>query len=217
LRASTNVDPHGDEELSIGFALALNLDQLEFSYSRNSSVYLARDNLVVTSKGYISKMGSIPESESNGTNTTIIPIIDLSPFTSSPSSSSPPSHASSAARLQAAQDLVRACREVGFVYVKNHGIPQDELDKAFALSKQFYDLPTAEKMKAPHPPGWAVHRGYSWPGLEKVSGALSEKNDEEWVSKLREVQDYKVRPSSSLHALRLVLALPALPPDHPLY
>jgi isopenicillin N synthase-like dioxygenase len=171
-------------------------------------------------------MGSIPESESNGTNTTIIPIIDLSPFTSSPSSSSssssssPPSHTSSAARLKAAQDLVRACRDVGFVYVKNHGVPQDELDKAFALSKQFYDLPTGEKMKAPHPPGWAVHRGYSWPGLEKVSGALSEKNDEEWVSKLREVQDYKVRPSGSLHALRLVLALRArgaLPPDHPLY
>ncbi|EXJ58902.1 hypothetical protein A1O7_06332 [Cladophialophora yegresii CBS 114405] len=139
-------------------------------------------------------MGSIPESESNGTNNAMIPIIDLAPFTSpspSPSSSSPPSDASAGARLRAAQDLVRACREVGFVYIKNHGVPQDELDRAFAMSKQFYDLSTEEKMKAPHPPGWAVHRGYSWPGLEKVSGALSEKTDEKWVRKLREVQDYK--------------------------
>ena len=53
-------------------------------------------------------------------------------------------------------------------------------------------------MKAPHPPGWAVHRGYSWPGLEKVSGALSKEDDEELNRKLREVQDYKVRPLAFL-------------------
>ena len=69
-----------------------------------------------------------------------------------------------------------------------------DLDKVFALSKQFYDLPTEEKRKAPHPSGWAVHRGCSWPGLEKVSGALSAMDDDEWVKKLREVQDYKARP-----------------------
>ena len=28
-------------------------------------------------------------------------------------------------------------------------------------------------MSAPHPAGWEVHRGYSWPGLEKVSNAVS--------------------------------------------
>ena len=137
-------------------------------------------------------MGSISESEINSpttaSTTTKIPIIDLSPFTS-PSPSQP---ASPDARLQAAQALVRACREVGFVYIKNHGVSQAELDQAFALSKQFYGLPMEEKMKAPHPLGWAVHRGYSWPGLEKVSGALSEREDEEWVGRLREVEDYKV-------------------------
>jgi isopenicillin N synthase-like dioxygenase len=136
-------------------------------------------------------MGSILRSEPDGPSGTDsnIPIVDLSAFTS-PSASA---ETSSDARLKTAQALVRACREVGFVYITNHGVRQAELDKAFALSKQFYDLPTEQKMKAPHPPGWAVHRGYSWPGLEKVSGALSEKKDEEWVEKLREVQDYKVR------------------------
>jgi isopenicillin N synthase-like dioxygenase len=141
-------------------------------------------------------MGSVSESEPNKVSPHI-PIVDLSPFTSPPSAD-----ASSDARFKAAQDLVRACREVGFVYIKNHGVPQAELDKAFALSKQFYDLPTEEKMKAPHPSGWAVHRGYSWPGLEKVSGALSEKDDDEWVKNLREVQDYKVWLLNCMASLR---------------
>ena len=96
------------------------------------------------------------------------------------------------ARLEVAQDLVAACREVGFVYIINHGIPKATLDRAFEVTKKLYDLPKEEKMKAPHPPGWAHHRGYSWPGLEKVSAALSENDDKKMVDELREVTDCKV-------------------------
>lgn len=95
-------------------------------------------------------------------------------------------------RLKVAKDLVAACREVGFVYIINHGVPKETLDRAFELTKQLYDLPKEDKMKAPHPPGWAHHRGYSWPGLEKVSAALSQKDDEKMVEQLREVTDCKV-------------------------
>ena len=119
--------------------------------------------------------------DTNGLRPTI-PIVDLASFTPK---------ASPETRINIAQDLVKACREVGFVYIQNHGVPQETLNQAFAISKKFYDLPREEKMKAPHPPGWAVHRGYSWPGLEKVSGAISEKDDKGWIEKLREVQDYK--------------------------
>lgn len=119
----------------------------------------------------------------NGTHKSTIPLIDLTVFTikSTPEE-----------RLKVAKDLVSACRKVGFVYITGHGVPQDQLDHAFATSKKFYELPTEQKMKAPHPPGWAVHRGYSWPGLEKVSAALSENDDRTMVDKLREVQDFKV-------------------------
>ncbi|KIX95423.1 uncharacterized protein Z520_08940 [Fonsecaea multimorphosa CBS 102226] len=138
-------------------------------------------------------MGSISLSEDASASATAnIPIIDLSPFTS-PSPSSDTS-ASSSARLKASQDLVRALRDVGFAYIKNHGVPQDELDAAFALSKRFFDLPLEQKMKAPHPPGWSVHRGYSWPGLEKVSSAMATGDgggDEDEVRRLREVKDFK--------------------------
>jgi isopenicillin N synthase-like dioxygenase len=111
-----------------------------------------------------------------------IPIVDFSAFTL---------EAPLETRLKIARDLVSACREVGFVYIANHGVPADTLAEAFSLSKKFFDLPKEDKMKAPHPPGWAVHRGYSWPGLEKVSGAMSEKDDAAWIQRLRQVQDYK--------------------------
>ena len=46
-------------------------------------------------------------------------------------------------------------------------------------------------MLAPHPDGPSVHRGYSYPGLEKVSQVIS--TDLEVGEKLREVKDCKVR------------------------
>ena len=125
-------------------------------------------------------MGSI----SNSASDLSIPIVDLTAFLNQESTVED--------RLRVAQDLVSACRHVGFVYIKNHGVPRDQLEQAFAISKKFYDLPTEQKMKAPHPPGWSVHRGYSWPGLEKVSSAISATDDEEAIKQLREVQDYKV-------------------------
>lgn len=42
-------------------------------------------------------------------------------------------------------------------------------------------------MKALHPPGSAVHRGYSYPGLEKVSDVIQEE-----VREVRSVPDFKV-------------------------
>jgi isopenicillin N synthase-like dioxygenase len=47
-------------------------------------------------------------------------------------------------------------------------------------------------MKAPHPSGAAVHRGYSWPGLEKVSDiVLAEGEEVEEGKGVREVADVK--------------------------
>lgn len=96
-------------------------------------------------------------------------------------------------KQQIAHDLAEACRSVGFVYVVNHGVSPDLLGEAFAWSKKLFDLPGEKKMLAPHPPGPNIHRGYSWPGLEKVSqyvhqdGADSDDED----AHLRQVQDCK--------------------------
>ncbi|KAI0823965.1 Clavaminate synthase-like protein [Trametes gibbosa] len=45
-------------------------------------------------------------------------------------------------------DAVRdACINVGFLYVKNHGIPRDTIDKALEASKDFFSLSLERKME----------------------------------------------------------------------
>lgn len=115
-----------------------------------------------------------------------IPIID---FTNWTSTSTPDE------RFAVAKQLADACHNVGFVFIINHGIGPELLEEAFGWSKRLFDLKVEEKMLAPHPNGHAVHRGYSWPGLEKVSQVIS--SDLEVGEKLRETVDCKVSCSRS--------------------
>lgn len=55
-------------------------------------------------------------------------------------------------------------------------------------SKKFFALPTSTKLLSPHPPGGSHHRGYSAPGVEKVS---QHEYDVAELNKLREVPDFK--------------------------
>ncbi|KAK6222823.1 hypothetical protein LQW54_000632 [Pestalotiopsis sp. IQ-011] len=113
-----------------------------------------------------------------------IPIVDLAAF--------PGDDPASRARIAA--ELTSACRRVGFVYVRNHGIPAPLLEEAFSWSRKLFDLSKEKKLLAPHPPGPDVHRGYSWPGLEKVSQYMGEGNDDEAQrvgEELRKVEDCK--------------------------
>ncbi|ORY95421.1 hypothetical protein BCR43DRAFT_557585 [Syncephalastrum racemosum] len=60
-----------------------------------------------------------------------IPIVDISDFPN---------------RYEAiAQDIFRACTTIGFFYVVNHTVPQEQIAEAFSLSKEFYDRPYEEK------------------------------------------------------------------------
>ncbi|KAJ3862100.1 flavonol synthase/flavanone 3-hydroxylase [Lentinula novae-zelandiae] len=64
--------------------------------------------------------------------------------------------------------LFEACRDVGFAYLVNTGIPQGQIDGMFDWafswhhkSAKLFALPIETKLKAPHPQeGWK-HRGYS--------------------------------------------------------
>ncbi len=110
-----------------------------------------------------------------------VPLIDLGPFRTG---------------NKQEQDVVaaavhRAFVDVGFVYLTNHGVSQELLDEAFVWSKKFFDLPLATKMTAPHPPGPSIHRGYSFPGLEKVSQVLHGQKESQDVSQLRQIMDFK--------------------------
>jgi isopenicillin N synthase-like dioxygenase len=50
-------------------------------------------------------------------------------------------------REKVAAELAEISRTVGFFYLKNHGIPQEVIDRAFAESRRFHALPAAEKNK----------------------------------------------------------------------
>lgn len=124
-----------------------------------------------------------------------IPIVDFAEW----SANSPQKE-----KQEIATQLAEACRNVGFVYIINHKVSPERLAEAFAWSKKLFDLKRDEKMLAPHPNGSAVHRGYSWPGLEKVSNLMGDEEDPEAAKKARAVSDVKVR-LISLHLLFLSL------------
>ena len=114
-----------------------------------------------------------------------IPVVDFADWTSDSSLKQ---------KRAIAQKLIEACRTVGFVYITNHHLPSERLAQAFQWSKKLFDLKLEQKMLAPHPSGFTVHRGYSWPGLEKVSNAMGDEDDKAELTKnLRQVSDVKVR------------------------
>ncbi len=51
----------------------------------------------------------------------------------------------------------RSCAEVGFLVVRNHGVPQDLIDRMYGSTRQFFELPTEVKERhvaAEHPLGF---------------------------------------------------------------
>lgn len=55
-------------------------------------------------------------------------------------------------------------------------------------SEKFFALPTEKKMLCPHPPGGSHHRGYSGPGVEKVSQHVYDDDD---IKAARNIPDFK--------------------------
>ncbi|KAH8880975.1 putative oxidoreductase [Thozetella sp. PMI_491] len=68
-----------------------------------------------------------------------------------------------------AKQLEHAVHHVGFFYVKNFGIPQDQVDQQFTLAKNFFELPESEKEKHEVNYAAADYNGWRRPG-RAVSG-----------------------------------------------
>lgn len=58
-----------------------------------------------------------------------------------------------------ANALYDSCTKEGFIYVSDHGIPQEVIDDAFALSARFFDADVADKMT--HTVDLADNTGYT--------------------------------------------------------
>ncbi|MFZ9396726.1 MAG: isopenicillin N synthase family dioxygenase, partial [Erythrobacter sp.] len=78
-----------------------------------------------------------------------------------------------------ADELGRSFAEYGFAVIRDHGIPQDLIDRAEACSKEFFALPEALK-RAYHIPGGGGARGYTPFGTEKAKDAEVQDLKEFW-------------------------------------
>jgi isopenicillin N synthase-like dioxygenase len=90
-----------------------------------------------------------------------IPVVDLAEFSGNPQQK--------AAFVDA---LGKAYEDVGFVAVKNHGIPAATIDGLYSNTKEFFSLPGEIKRKY-EIPGLAGQRGYTSFGKEHAKGSTA--------------------------------------------
>ena len=84
-----------------------------------------------------------------------IPVIDLAPW-------------QAGEKRSVADQVGRACENTGFLIVRNHGIPQTLIDRAFAVSRSFFDLPFDQKQRS-MPENPVAPRGYHALGTRNLA------------------------------------------------
>ena len=83
--------------------------------------------------------------------------------------------------MATAKQISHAFKTSGFLYLQNHGVPEDQVSLAFSQSAQFFRRPQSQKDAL----GWTTpdaNRGYVASGREKVT----QSNDPEEIARLRE-------------------------------
>ena len=98
-----------------------------------------------------------------------VPLVDFAPFLDNGAGN----------RKQVALEIGRACRDIGFFDLVNHGVPQDLVDRVFAQAKRFFALPPERKAEIAIEKS-SCHRGWFALGGENLDPA-----------KQREAGDYK--------------------------
>ncbi|KAJ6584322.1 2OG-Fe-II oxygenase [Mycena capillaripes] len=101
-----------------------------------------------------------------------IPVIDLSEI----SSTDP------VVRRGLVNEIKYACMEVGFFYVKNHGIPEEIMQSTLAQMRRFFDLPLEEKLEV---------ENKKTPNFMGYSPVLSGNNDPNGAGDLQEGFEFK--------------------------
>jgi isopenicillin N synthase-like dioxygenase len=75
------------------------------------------------------------------------------------------------------ETLREALRNVGFIYIKNHGIPQDLIERFFAQGQQFFDRPVEYKQQYPYVQ--QTNAGWLRIGEEKLNGQFEQLENKE--------------------------------------
>ena len=77
-----------------------------------------------------------------------IPVIDIAPLIDGTDPES------------VARQIGKVCEEVGFLYVKNHGVPAEQIAEMYRVTEQFFALPMATKESVHIATTGDVLRGY---------------------------------------------------------
>jgi isopenicillin N synthase-like dioxygenase len=90
-----------------------------------------------------------------------IPQIDLSDF--------------DARRTEIGDALWAAATDIGFFQLSNHGIPQAQIDEAFAMSERFFALPA--EVKAQYPLGKGTNTGWEYMAQVRPSTGTADRKE----------------------------------------
>ena len=82
-----------------------------------------------------------------------VPVIDIAAF----------ADGTEAERTRIAADVAAACEDTGFLLITGHGVPQATIDRFYAMSKQFFELPLEQKRLVRSPVA-NLFQGYAHPG-----------------------------------------------------
>ncbi|KAI8583063.1 hypothetical protein K450DRAFT_224036 [Umbelopsis ramanniana AG] len=101
-----------------------------------------------------------------------IPVIDFGKFDSDP--------------VAVAAAIREACESIGFLFLKNVGIPQPEIDEMFELGKEFFDQPVETKaqfdIQANNVGYSALHREVLDPATQKTGDSKEAFNFGKWLN-----------------------------------
>jgi isopenicillin N synthase-like dioxygenase len=97
---------------------------------------------------------------------TEIPVIDIGPFL----------RGTPADRAVVAKKIGDACRNIGFFYITNHGVPEALIAETYAQARRFFALPETVKEEVAIENS-ACHRGYFSTGGENLDPAKQKTGD----------------------------------------
>lgn len=90
-----------------------------------------------------------------------VPLIDISPFLAG----------SPEGKQRVADQVGQACRDIGFLVISGHGVPEELIEATRTVAAEFFALPKSEKVRSKRPADDQV-RGYSAVGNEALAASL---------------------------------------------
>ena len=84
---------------------------------------------------------------------------------------------------QVARAIDRACREIGFLIIGNHGVPSAVIDDALAAGRAFFRQPAEEKLRWRAPDGRI--RGYLPPGGQALARSRGDESPPDLLERFR--------------------------------